>query len=275
VRLWPPTARVLTQDLSSTSAYNAGVWGTSSAGTGVLGTSTTGNGVVGKIDKANGSNAAVLGEDSSSGFISYTAGVMGTTGGGSGVYGSASGADGIGVKAYASLGTALSAETDGNAYPALVIFSTGGDDIADGVGSNDSQWSFDTNANLHTTGDIFTSGPCSSGCVRRRRVQSYATTATLPTIEDDGESAVVRGAVAVRLDPAFANAIDFAQSYLVQVTPEGDTRGLSVASRSATGFVVCEIINGRGTVPFEYHIVAHPYGIRARRLPFVDVPTHR
>jgi hypothetical protein len=73
----------------------------------------------------------------------------------------------------------------------------------------------------------------------------------------------------VRLDPAFANVIDPGRPYLVLNTPEGDTRGLYVAQRTATGFTVRETMGGHSTLAFAYRIVAHPFGAREPRLPFV------
>lgn len=99
-------------------------------------------------------------------------------------------------------------------------------------------------------------------------MRAYGTTAALPTIEDTGEAQLLHGAISVRLDPAFANAIDARQGYVVLLTPEGDTRGLFVAQRSRNAFVVREVLGGTANVAFAYRIVAHPYGVSEPRLPF-------
>src|SRR5262249_41115941 len=64
----------------------------------------------------------------------------------------------------------------------------------------------------------------------------------------------------VSLNPTFARAIDAHQAYQVMLTPDGDTRGLFVASKSPNGFVVREVQGGRGTLDFDYHIYAVAFG---------------
>jgi len=58
---------------------------------------------------------------------------------------------------------------------------------------------------------------------------SYMPRESSPTMEDFGEGQLVNGTVAVRIDSAFANAIDQSKDYLVFLTPDGDTKGLYVA----------------------------------------------
>jgi hypothetical protein len=96
---------------------------------------------------------------------------------------------------------------------------------------------------------------------------TYATHQTLPTVEDFGEAQLVNGRAEVPLESKFASTIDPMRSYLVFITPLGDCHGLYVATRSASGFAVRELMNGRGNVGFQYRIVAHPYGDRSTRLP--------
>ena len=102
--------------------------------------------------------------------------------------------------------------------------------------------------NLSLTGLVTTSGSCSVGCVKHRRLQSYGTTAATPTIEDAGESQLAGGSAYVRIDPAFGNAIDFSQSYVVLITPEGDTHNLFVEHRGPGGFTVRESAGGRSSI---------------------------
>ena len=154
--------------------------------------------------------------------------------------------------------------------PALQAEASNGAPVAAFYGFDQSVV-IDTGANIHTTGEIYTAGTCTSGCIRRN-IESYATTAAVPTIEDYGEAQTSAGITYVRLDRVFANVIDPQQGYLVFVTPEGDTRGLYVTQRTATGFAVREIGGGHGKVPFAYRIVAHPLGKRLPRLPVNELP---
>ncbi len=119
------------------------------------------------------------------------------------------------------------------------------------------------------------SGNCSydndlTAAVRTRNaapVTTYAAHQSLPTMEDFGEARLVNGQAIVPLERTFASTIDPSRSYLVFITPLGDCHGMYVAERSASGFVVRELMNGRSTVAFQYRIVAHPYGDRSTRLP--------
>ena len=96
---------------------------------------------------------------------------------------------------------------------------------------------------------------------------AFGTRATRPTIEDVGEAALRNGIAFVPLARDFAATIDARRAYLVFVTPEGDTRGLYVASRTPAGFGVRENGGGRSSVAFEYRIVAEPYDTDDQRLP--------
>jgi hypothetical protein len=99
------------------------------------------------------------------------------------------------------------------------------------------------------------------------KVHTYAASQSLPTMEDFGEAQMVNGQASVPLDRTFASTIDTRRSYLVFITPEGDSPGhLYVASKSGSGFVVRESSNGRSSLAFEYRIVAHPYADGSARL---------
>jgi hypothetical protein len=101
------------------------------------------------------------------------------------------------------------------------------------------------------------------------QVATYSAHQSLPTVEDFGEGQLVNGQASVPLERTFASTIDPSRSYLVFITPLGDCRGLYVAARSPSGFVVRELMSGKATVAFQYRIVAHPFADRATRLPAV------
>jgi hypothetical protein len=98
-------------------------------------------------------------------------------------------------------------------------------------------------------------------------VNSYSPQQTEPTIEDFGQGQLVNGEAAVRLDPAFANTMDMRKSYLVFITPDGDSRGLYTTQKTPSGFVVRENGGGRSTLAFDYRIVGKPFGNNSPRLP--------
>ena len=93
-------------------------------------------------------------------------------------------------------------------------------------------------------------------------------------MEDFGEAQMVNGEARVALDPAFANVIDEGSNYLVFLTPEGDCKGLFLASKSRTGFDVRELQGGHASIGFEYRIVAKPVGDRSVRLPMITLRSH-
>ena len=63
---------------------------------------------------------------------------------------------------------------------------------------------------------------------------------------------------------------EFGGTYQVMLTPDGDTRGLYVASKTATAFVVREVEGGRGSFDFDYHIYATTLGHARERMALVS-----
>ena len=83
--------------------------------------------------------------------------------------------------------------------------------------------------------------------------------------EDFGEERLVEGKVDVPLDPDFAALVQV-DIYHVFVTPYGESKGLFVAERYATGFRVCEQQQGTSNVSFAYRVIAKRKDIVANRL---------
>jgi hypothetical protein len=73
--------------------------------------------------------------------------------------------------------------------------------------------------------------------------------------EDFGEAKLVKGKAEVRLDRDFIAVAD-TRHYHVFLTPYGDSNGLYVVTRRATGFQVREQGGGKATLAFSYRIVA-------------------
>ncbi len=96
-------------------------------------------------------------------------------------------------------------------------------------------------------------------------VKTFSPNATQPTLEDSGSAQLTDGGAAVRLDPLFTASIDTASSYRVFLTPNGDTRGLYVATKTANGFIVRESQGGRSSVSFDYRILATAAGGAGKR----------
>jgi hypothetical protein len=133
--------------------------------------------------------------------------------------------------------------------------------------STDGLCTIDYNATLSCTGGAVVKN------VRTRHtdangehVLAYAAESATATIEDVGTSRMVAGVANVQIDPAFASVMD-RKWYYVFLTPLGDTRGLYVSMKTASGFQVRENEGGRSRVEFDYRIVAHPLDAKNDRLP--------
>lgn len=175
--------------------------------------------------------------------------VLGASATGYGVYGQANAPTSIGVEALGAGGYIMEGQNSG----LTPVFD------------------LDDSGNLTISGLLTTAGSCHVGCAPAhhagRHVSTYAAQSTEPVTEDFGEAQMVNGAGYVKLDPAFANVIESNTDYLVFITPEGDSKGLYVTEKSASGFAVRENESGRSTLAFDYRIVAKPYGSSASRLP--------
>ncbi|MGC2634248.1 MAG: hypothetical protein WA215_08550 [Candidatus Cybelea sp.] len=221
---------------TGTSGSAHGVYGRSSNGQGVYGASSSNNGVEGHSTGTGASGVAGIQRGTSSGS-------------GDGVYSES--AD------TTNLYEALEAKADSsNTY------------IFEGYNaSTNGLCTIDYNATLSCTGgavvrNVRTRHRTSSG----EHVLAYASESATATIEDIGTSRMVAGVANVQIDPAFASVMD-RKWYYVFLTPLGDTRGLYVSMKTASGFQVRENEGGRSRVEFDYRIVGHPLDAKNDRLP--------
>jgi hypothetical protein len=275
-------------------------------GNGVLGQSVNGNAVNGISQNAAGvtgtgstfgtfgySTASVGVEGQSStgvgveGFSSSFWGVEGASSSGVGVIG-VSESSSAAIFALGSTGPAIIAETDAGSpgqvpYFGLNSGGNGADIEGNYIGvigrapdcNSGSGFPFvatDQNGNdlmyVDCAGDLFIHGGFGN-FIRTPRggvATAYASESASPTIEDNGTAHLVGGIATVQLDGAFAQSIDTHKAYQVMLTPDGDTRGLYVASKSPTGFVVREVQGGRGSLDFDYHVYAPTAGHAADRM---------
>jgi hypothetical protein len=271
---------------------NAGVLGESANGNGVAGITTFDSSVNGygntgvegfDYSKTVNSNAATYGSSNkNSGVFGITGGSLGTgvlglgfNGGTGGLFQAVDTASNpsAGLGGFANYGIGVFASnTSSSSSPsfneALHVENLGTGPLLRGFNKTQEVISLDNAGNMILAGNIQTGGtPTSVGMTSTgRSVITYEPQASIQTIEDVGEVQVVRGQAVVRLDPTFASAIDSRAPYLVFITPLGDTNGLYVAQKTASGFVVREH-GGASNVAFDYRIVARPYGSRAPRLP--------
>lgn len=276
---------------------------------GVFGSSTVNNGVFGETTNSMETVASgVVGLDSSANVLNF--GVKGMTSVGTAVQGTATGDLGTGVGATATTGTALFAVNNGTNDPVVDIFGFGTAGTAqiglsNGVGvmalgiSNAGNrpaisavcanrgsamtatdptipadiMSLDCSGNMILKGTLTQNG---TPLVLRHtaagtQVATFSTQQTMPTLDDVGEGQLTGGRAYVQLATDFASAIDRHTNYLVFITPQGESRGLYVTNKTASGFEVRENGGGHATLAFDYRIVAKPYGESLRRLPVTHI----
>jgi len=265
-----------------------GVDGESASGTGVYGFSLSSNGVLGQSY-----GTAVYGLADSAGSAVYADAASFGTGYGleahgfsnAAVYAEADGtADGVLVQG--SL-TAFEAHTGGASCTGarcVGVYATNsagnGSDITGtyiGLLGRAPAGAFpllltDTGANdlfyVDGSGNVFYHGSLNSFAVTRTGsvATAYSAKTTSPAVEDTGSGQLINGVGVVALDSAFAQTIDPRTPYQVMLTPDGDTRGLFVASKGLNGFVVREVQGGRSSLMFDYHIYATALGHAGERM---------
>lgn len=78
-------------------------------------------------------------------------------------------------------------------------------------------------------------------------------------LEDYGTGHLVNGTAIINIDPIFSANIDVnsARPLKVFIQLEGDCNGVYVTNKSANGFTVRELQNGRSSVAFSWHIVGN------------------
>lgn len=237
------------------------------AGEGVEGRSISGIGVVGSTgcacDGVYGFSQSGFGIEALGGGGGITArgltgdGITSTAAAGNGavalrgVNDGDNGTDGNGADITGSYIGVMARNVAGQGFP-LVAADTNGQDLffVDSVG------------NLYYHGGLLNFAKTRHGQI----ASSFTPRSASPTIEDNGSAQLVGGVATVQLDPAFAHSIDMHSAYQVMLTPDGDTRGLYVASKSPTSFTVREVEGGQGTLAFDYHIYAAGLGQAGERM---------
>ncbi|MBC5824823.1 MAG: hypothetical protein GIW99_01590 [Candidatus Eremiobacteraeota bacterium] len=207
------------------SNHGFGVQGSAKTGTGVYGFSASGNGVYGETNGApNASGVTAAFFDDSYGVI----GVHNNTGvyslaGGSAFVGQGGNCDTAQCVATLQL---LAARPN---IPLLSAVDNGGNEVG----------RLDAQGNLYLKGRVYPNS-------------SFAAASPSTGTISDVESARLTGGVAyVKIDPKFARS-----QYHVILTPQSDSHGLYVSSKTPGGFTVRENMGGRSTLTFDYQVTA-------------------
>jgi hypothetical protein len=246
---------------------------------------TTGNGMMGST---SGGGDGVLGVDY--GPAQQQGGVVGiansysTTGQLYNIYGGVWGDSGVntanitgfavGVLGTVDNGFAGAFYNDSNDYATLIVQNNG----TAGLGSAVHKGIFSTFLATSASGtcgigggSMSCTGPLKSlaSAGESRTVETYAMQSPENWMEDFGSGSVVDGKAVVSLDPAFAATVSGDASYKVFITPNGDSNGLYVTAKTASGFEVHESKGGTSSLSFDYRIVAKRAGYEGQRM--VDV----
>jgi hypothetical protein len=107
----------------------------------------------------------------------------------------------------------------------------------------------------------------------QRWVRLYAVESAESWFDDYGSAQLSNGAAQVSLDPTYLQTVNTGADYHVFLTPNGDSRGLYVASKTATSFEVREQGGGRSNIAFDYRIVAKRKGYENVRM--ADMTAHQ
>ncbi len=215
---------------------------------GILGTTTSfGEGVQG-VGVTNSGTGGFIGDY-------YIVGAWGDTGqqGSIGVGGSAD--DG-----YAFYGINTSAMPtmflQNLENPAIVPILT----AANGAGT---VCQIDTGGDIGCIGSISGIVPAAGG---KKRVALNAVESPDHWFEDFGSAQLSGGEAVVNIESVFGETVNTGVGYHVFLTPNGDCKGLYVAQKSATSFLVRELGGGTSSLAFDYRIAAKRRGYEQVRL---------
>jgi hypothetical protein len=84
--------------------------------------------------------------------------------------------------------------------------------------------------------------------------------------EDVGSAQLSGGEAVVNIESVFGETVNTGMDYHVFLTPNGDCKGLFVAQKSASSFVVKELGGGSSSIAFDYRIIAKRKGFEQIRL---------
>jgi hypothetical protein len=99
-----------------------------------------------------------------------------------------------------------------------------------------------------------------------RKVALNAISAPENWFEDAGSGQLSNGEAVINLEPIFGQTVNTGIDYHVFLTPNGDCKGLYVAQKSATSFLVRELGGGSSSIAFDYRIMAKRKGYEQIRL---------
>ncbi len=196
----------------------------------------------------------------------YEASATGMTNGDypAGVWGDSGIEYGFGVVGSADDGWAFVGYNDSSTFSTLYLQnnSSGGTGaVLQAVGSNGSCLA-DVNGNLGCTGGLAAVASVNGS----KQVALNAIHSAEDWFEDAGSGQLAGGEAVVNIESVFGETVNTGVEYHVFLTPNGDCKGLYVAQKSATSFMVKELGGGTSSIAFDYRIMAKRKGFEQARL---------
>jgi hypothetical protein len=121
----------------------------------------------------------------------------------------------------------------------------------------------DVSGNLACSGTITPVVPVAGGS---QKVALGAISSPEHWFEDAGSGQLLNGEAVINIEPVFGETVNTGVDYHVFLTPNGDCKGLYVAQKSPTSFVVRELGGGTASIAFDYRIMAKRRGFEQLRL---------
>jgi hypothetical protein len=121
---------------------------------------------------------------------------------------------------------------------------------------------------INVSGDLACSGSVTSIVHAGGSRQVALNTISSPEdwFEDAGAGQLSNGEALVNIEAVFGETVNTGVEYRVFLTPNGDCKGLYVAQKSPTSFVVRELGGGHSSIAFDYRIMAKRVGYEKVRL---------
>jgi hypothetical protein len=221
-----------------------------------------------------------------------------------GVYGWSASGVGIGVYGVGETSSSTGANTDSGYYP-MGLWGDSGEQYGFGAfGSADDGWAFvgynnspsgfstiwlenqestsssdpvlftygstyggectaDVSGNFSCTGSFDAVAPVEGGA---KKVALNGIASPEHWFEDAGSGQLTNGETVISIESVFGETVNTGMDYHVFLTPNGDCKGLYVAQKSATSFVVRELGGGTSSIAFDYRIMAKRRGFEQARL---------
>lgn len=208
----------------------------------------------------NGSNLGAIGVqgdgDTNHGVVGHSNSAEGVVGGSD---------SGFGVWGYSNSNNGISGQTTSGS--GVAGYSVNGAGVYGLTASGNGSYGVFCGGNFAATGTKSALVPLPDGTY----VKLYCVESPECWFEDFGRASLLNGVASVALDAGFAAVVQ-SDDYYVFLAPEGDSKGLYVGTKSATGFTIAEQQGGTSSIAVSYRVVAKRKDVAAPRLEHVTLP---